>query len=464
MRIIVGDEVGLIKRITFSVPASGAAVDAKAKDKDKRRKKDNSKEKAPAFATSPLVESQNRAKAVDALAFAKNKSKVVAATKDGHVQVFDIDSGSIDTQFRLFEPVPQKASVAGNRAREEEHFVGLFEANGTIITCTNKGNVNYHAPLAFLATNPSADPLPTFKGSVDQDALTVMKVFPESPDYFATAGAEREVCLWRVVKDESGTAKLESVWKAKNVANDHLDLRVPVHVTDLQFLPPPAEYKAPEGSGVKPTRIAMVSLHKHFRVYNVYEGKRRPVLSVTVGDMPAKRLAVTEDGSEAIVTDTTGSAIHISTATGDRLGAFKGFQGAVTSIECVNEIVNEDVRKLIVTAGIDRMLRIFLRDGKRTLLHKIYLKHRLHAILIDESFVPPSAQKSKKKPRIEKDGDDEGKEEEEEEEENDEDFFARMQEDDEDDEEVGDDDEEEIAPPPKKKSAPVKPKKRKISS
>ncbi|KAI9332853.1 hypothetical protein BDR26DRAFT_869066 [Obelidium mucronatum] len=379
--------------------------------------------------------------------------------------VLELETGVVETEFRVFEPVKVgKGTVSGNKAREEEHFVGLFESNGTIITCTSKGNVQYHERLEYLAPESTSSSLPSISTNIGQDALTVMKVFPESPSYFATAGAEREVCLWRIVDDqETGTAKLESIWKARNVANDHLDLRVPVHVTDLQFLPPPADYKPDvvvaeggdkEGS-VKPTRIAMVSLHKHFRIYDVYGGKRRPSLSVTVGDMPAKRLAVTKDGSEAIVTDTTGTAIHIETETGTRIGAFKGFQGAVTAIECVDE--KDDA--LLVTAGIDRMLRVYLREGKRSLLHKIYLKHRLHTFIVDETYSPPSTSgKSKKKTPVEGVDLQEGVEgEEEDEEENDEDFFARMAEPDEDDDEEVDnnDDEEEVVMEPKRKRAPA---------
>ncbi|KAJ3011723.1 UNVERIFIED_CONTAM: WD repeat-containing protein 74 [Siphonaria sp. JEL0065] len=457
MRIIVGDEVGLIKSIVFSEPATGAVV---AENRRKRKKEALS---APPFAIAPLVGVQNRDRAVDCLCFSKNKTKAVAAAKDGHVFVVDLNSGAVDSLFRLFEPARTNVAAPGNKPRDAEHFVGLHEANGTIITCTNKGNIVYHNQLEYLAADEDAEPLPTITTNIGQDALTVMKVFPDSPDYFATAGAEREVCLWRIVKDPEGNGKLESIWKAKNVANDHLDLRVPVHVTDLTFMPPPAEYKAPPDGSVKPTRIAMVSLHKHFRVYNVYEGKRRPVVSVTVGDMPAKRLAVTKDGSQAVVTDTTGTAIHIETATGTRIGAFRGFQGAVTAMECVDE--KDDA--LLVTAGIDRMLRIYLREGKRSLLHKIYLKHRLHTFIVDESFVAPSTT-IKKKARVEKESDgnaDDQEDDQEEEEENDEDFFARMAEPDEDDVEEDDNEEEEeepvvVAPKKKKGADSTKSKKR----
>ncbi|KAJ3002864.1 UNVERIFIED_CONTAM: WD repeat-containing protein 74 [Siphonaria sp. JEL0065] len=205
----------------------------------------------------------------------------------------------------------------------------------------------------------------------------------------------------------------------------------------------------------------MVSLHKHFRVYNVYEGKRRPVVSVTVGDMPAKRLAVTKDGSQAVVTDTTGTAIHIEAVTGTRIGAFRGFQGAVTAMKCVDE--KDDA--LLITAGIDRMLRIYLREGKRSLLHKIYLKHRLHTFIVDESFMAPSSKEKKARVLKEEDGHKRDQEDDqEEEEENDEDFFARMAEPDEDDVEEDDNEEEEefVAMAPKKKgNDSAKSKKRK---
>ncbi|KAJ3132468.1 WD repeat-containing protein 74 [Physocladia obscura] len=447
MRIVVGDEVGQVKVVTFHATPSNEvmATDAGRGNNSKRNRtiidegqdeingktdKKTTKKLAPPFKTNSLIATQNRDRAITLFCWANsNMSKVAAATHNGKVLIIDVETGAIDNEIPVFQYIKPKASVAGNKVAEEEHFIGLHVAQGS--------NSN----------------LPTVSTNVGQDALVVMRVFHDSPEYFATGGAERDLALWRAIDDkDTGTAKLENIWKAKNVPNTYLDLRVPVHITDIQFLPPLRTVPSIESvlkhndkksdgkkeeSAIKPGRIAIVSLHKHYRIYDVSIGKRQPVLSVEVGDMPPKKLALTANGTQGIVTDTTGAALLIDSETGSRVGAFKGFHGTITDMVCATEHNEDGEKGLFITVGIDRMLRVYERDAKRRLLHQIYLKQRLHSVLVDETYVAPVQEGSKKlSSKIEKKSNKNSKVIDDEE---DVDFWVRMQ------TEGASDDEEEIA-------------------
>jgi ribosome biogenesis protein NSA1 len=154
---------------------------------------------------------------------------------------------------------------------------------------------------------PQQSLLPVFSTTLGQDLLCVMKVFPGSPDYFATGGEERDLHIWKVEPIESIAAAVDEEedadsnseqpkrkqgqpiihWKAKNVKNDFLDMRVPISIVDLQFVNP---------FGVAPTKIVTISRHKFFRVYDVNRDGRRPLLTVEHGEHPMKCLELVNDG------------------------------------------------------------------------------------------------------------------------------------------------------------------------
>ncbi|KAI8618263.1 WD40-repeat-containing domain protein [Chytriomyces sp. MP71] len=428
MRFLVGDEVGLVKHIDFHEAGSSSRLTAEAslnakdhKITDRIKAKGGTpKQKGPPFTVLNTLEKQSRAAAVEFLVVCQDGKHAVAALRNGTVVVLVVDTGVCTAEMRVFAApeTSSKKPIVGNKPKEDEHFVGLFEDNGTIITCTSKGNIQYHPQLSHLVTSPTTAPLPTVQTNINQDALTTMKVFPQNPHYLATAGIERELCLWKATTE----GKLDSVWKAKNVPNNYLDMRMPVHVTDIAFVPVQAV-----GDAVVPARICISTLFKHFRAYDISGGKRQPVVSVEAGEMPLKRVAVSPDGVQAVVTDTTGTTVQLLTETGARVGAYKGFAGAVTAIALVDDPAN-DGTPLLVTAGMDRFLRIYERDGKRRLLHKVYLKHRLHALAVDVDFVGVGMDgKTAPRKKVRIGGAANGVEVDADDDDNDEDFWARMQ-------------------------------------
>lgn len=185
-----------------------------------------------------------------------------------------------------------------------------------------------------------------------------MRVHPREHHIVATGGKEQELTLWdlkALTKDptaeeetpESATKKGKKnskksapaptpapapakggpearhkskeilangqIFKAKNVKNDYLDLRVPVWNTDLQFL---NQYDT--------SRIAVGTRNHQIRVYDVKSGARRPAVDAEVGEMPVVAMANGKDGSEIVFSDTVTNVYSVDTLTGAIIGQYKG--------------------------------------------------------------------------------------------------------------------------------------------
>ena len=69
--------------------------------------------------------------------------------------------------------------------------------------------------------------------------------------------------------------------------NDKLNLQIPIHITDMAFVPE-TEDKV----------LAACTAHYQIRMYDVREGAR-PRYNVEIGEHPLTCLAVTNDGSYA---------------------------------------------------------------------------------------------------------------------------------------------------------------------
>lgn len=204
--------------------------------------------------------------------------------------------------------------------------------NRSIITCTNTGT---------LTVQNIQDRSKTSTLSVGKD-ICRMRVHPREHHVVATAGKEQELTIWDLSvllkgpeipkkgkgKKNENKASVEEkngaphkakeilangqIFKAKNVKNDHLDLRVPVWNTDLQFL-----------NQFDITRIAVGTRHHQIRIYDT-KGARRPAVDAEVGTMPVVAMANGKDASEVAFSDTVTNVYSVDTLTGAILGQYKG--------------------------------------------------------------------------------------------------------------------------------------------
>ena len=108
-----------------------------------------------------------------------------------------------------------------------------------------------------------------------QDLLCKMRIHPLKPWLMATGGDERDVCIWDLKTLD------QPYWQAKNVKNDKLDLRVPVWITELQWVNNDQE-QLWTGTG-----------YHHIRHYDTKQ--RRPTVSFTLGEHPIKAMALDQE-------------------------------------------------------------------------------------------------------------------------------------------------------------------------
>ncbi|XP_033927694.1 WD repeat-containing protein 74 [Melopsittacus undulatus] len=197
-----------------------------------------------------------------------------------------------------------------------------------------------------------------------------MRQDPAQPHRVGTSGRENGLKVWDLQRPK------EPLFRAKNVRNDWLDLRVPIWDRDLQFLP---------GSGC----IVTCTAHRQVRVYDPKSPQRRPVLEATHGEAPLTALAVGPGETSVVVGSAHGDLAVIDLRKGRVLRCLKGVSGGVRGLQCHPQT------QLVASCGLDRFLRLH-HLGEGRLCHKVYLKSQLSCLLLStqhdwESEEPPPA-------------------------------------------------------------------------
>ncbi|KAI9208725.1 WD40-repeat-containing domain protein [Polychytrium aggregatum] len=364
MRFYTGDEAGLVKAVHFVAPkAEAKPVSTKGKPKHDKLDKDNDQPEQR-----PVVQawgSVDKIMGIQMMAWASDK-QIVVARNSGQIQYISTQTGSVVREYMHIHHPADATNVGISPSLSKlEHFVGLHETEGTLISCTSHGRVIYDR------ISESETALPSLAVSLGQDQLCRMRVSASQPNIFVTGGKEREIAIWDI--NRAKESALQPIWKSKNVKNDFLDLRVPVWNTDIQWCTPSDTTKFVVGTG-----------HHQIRLYDT-KAARRPVISKEVGEHPVRALALAENGQEVILSDTTDLMMSFDLRMQKVVARYKGLDGCVTSnYACGNE-------KSVVSVSMDRHLRVHARTSKANLLKKVYLTQRLSAVLVDEEWVDESS-------------------------------------------------------------------------
>ncbi|TRZ07797.1 hypothetical protein HGM15179_019304, partial [Zosterops borbonicus] len=189
--------------------------------------------------------------------------------------------------------------------------------------------------------------------------LCRMRQDPTRPHVLGTGGKENGLKVWDLHRPQ------EPLFRAKNVRNDWLDLRVPVWDRDLQFLP---------GS----QRVVTCTGHSQVRSRGSPGGHRGHLGSL----------------GSVVVGSARGDVALIDLRKGRVLRALKGVSGGVRGLQCHPHL------PLVASVGLDRFLRLHrLEDGR--VQEKVYLKSRLTCLLLNthldwEAQEEPPAQKEVK--------------------------------------------------------------------
>jgi ribosome biogenesis protein NSA1 len=94
-----------------------------------------------------------------------------------------------------------------------------------------------------------------------------------SSNLFATGGKENDLKVWNL----SSNAK-DPVFRAKNVADNWIQLREPVCITAIDF--------------IDQNRVVVGTAFHQIRVYDIKSGIRRPMFNLTFGQHPISTISI----------------------------------------------------------------------------------------------------------------------------------------------------------------------------
>ncbi|XP_067649377.1 WD repeat-containing protein 74-like [Haliotis asinina] len=279
------------------------------------------------------IASADREKGICAMCWDNiDESKVCFGLKNRQVLVYDIDTQSLEDKIHTFDGGIGK-------------FRALAKVEGRYLTAVESG-------LVKLWGDDDENSIHIEAGK----DLFCMEQNPQKSHIIGTGGKENELKLWDLQRHS------EPVFKAKNVKNDWLNLRVPVWVMGVKFLP---------GSD----KVVTSTGHHQVRVYDPQSSQRRPVLDIEVDEYPLTAISLRHDqDNQVLVGNTQGKMALVDLRNGKVMQVYKGFAGGIRDIKC------HPSKSLVASCGLDRHLRIHDIDSKE-MVNKLYLKSRLNCLL-----------------------------------------------------------------------------------
>ncbi|KAL6053341.1 WD repeat-containing protein 74, variant 2 [Balamuthia mandrillaris] len=261
--------------------------------------------------------------------------EVFVCRKNGEIALHNVDSGKVISAFR-------------NKAKEGK-WVGLhcWAESGRFLSCDAKGHVQYWKLSQEVGLEEEEASLcETAAEELQMRApISQFRIDPVASLKGAFGGNENELKVWDMEQKKQ-------IWEAKNVANDFLDLRVPVWINDLQFLPQ------------DPNKIVTGTAYHQIRLYDI-TAQRRPVLNASCGENPVVSLCMKPHGRSVIFADTVGNVTEVDLRNGKSLGSYKGISGAIQGLDISPSGGEEGV---VCSASLDRFLRLHDAQSRRLLL------------------------------------------------------------------------------------------------
>lgn len=236
---------------------------------------------------------------------------------------------------------------------------------------------------------------------------------PEQFGIFAYGGKENDVKIIRLMNEEDAkslfpknqtkknknknktkTKKNEQeislsetpLYEAKNVKNDKLDLRVPIHPSKLQFINLATHTSTS-------WQLLSVTRYGHVRFYDTTHG-RKPKSSHTLTNRPILNVGLLNESNEIICSDDHTMTATFDFTNGKLMGKFKGAVGAVQGVH-----LSEG---LLCTGGLDRYVRVFDVESRETVA-KCFVGSKISEVLIldgedlEEEDEPEQVEDGKKK-------------------------------------------------------------------
>ncbi|KAK9474495.1 uncharacterized protein V1510DRAFT_270975 [Dipodascopsis tothii] len=308
------------------------------------------------------------------------KECVCIARKGGVIQLYDVHA-----PHELLVEWTDKTHAA------DDAFVGLEHVDGRLSSCTTTGRLVMR-DLTALGGDENK------QTTVLGEPVNAFRVHPRQPNVIAVGGKERELELLSIGRMHEAAAWAGSaaagagataaeptltkflypskLWKAKNVSNDELNLRVPVWISDIRFLDVGRDSK--DG-----WRVAVTTRFGHVRLYET-KRSQRPILNVEVGDHPLVCLAPTGVDTDVVYSDTHSTTARFSLTRGSKLGHYKGAVGSTTSLNVHLPAAGDDSAPLLATGGLDRYLRVYNLETREQVA-KVFVGTKISAVQIADA-------------------------------------------------------------------------------
>jgi ribosome biogenesis protein NSA1 len=289
-----------------------------------------------------------------------------AGMQTGAVRFWDTGT---DADSATYSATCEYAAPAGSTPAA---VVGLRAVGTRVVACDANAHVRVWQWAAPTRGGCAADaPLLSFQAGKRAAAAAVA----DDGARLAAGGREADLTVWDLERGESS-------FKARNLPNDNLDLAVPIWTTDVQWVPQQPNQL------LTSTGFVQFRLRGEVRLYDVSAGRRPQARAVApLGEESLSAIGCTPDGRYVIAGSVSGGICRLDLRKNLQAHTASRYKGAAGS---VRQIAVHRSAGLIACAGLDRMVRVYDAEAG-DIRHKVYLKHRLTALLLSAEVDAPAA-------------------------------------------------------------------------
>ncbi len=245
----------------------------------------------------------------------------------------------LNGHIRIFEPLDYTIEDHFILARSDK-LIGCFVVDNNLVVCSATGTVSI--------INVESGSTQTIELGYP---LLVMRQYKNYE--LCVGGEEQDVRVLELVLENDNWVQKQR-WKAKNVPNDTLDMRVPVHITEIQV------YDDLIYTGTKSGRV---------RCYKPYT-QRKPLHDYSLSEYPILSLHVM--GNQAFIYSDTDAVVGYFKQ-GKIMRRYKGIPGSIL------KVIEKD--GYVYCAGADRRLHVFKTESAE-LVRKVFVRVPLNSLAL----------------------------------------------------------------------------------
>lgn len=319
---------------------------------------------------------------------------IIATRLNGSVEVYEFDSE--ENELKIV--ARHENVILPHLKNGDEKFISLEALNGRVYAGSSHGQVFIWAKEDFIGQTPLVYALP-LKLDNKEFVLESIRIHPgQKGDLVVVGGKEIDLRVFKLpsVAKQGDSNKIETVFLAKNLHNKRLDMKMKIHLKDIQILP---------DSTLENLKIYTFTAFGEMRYYETKDGKK-PRCNYQLVPKSIVRSQIVNEGKDVIISDEKTQVIKFKLEDGSLDSKFKDNFGTIQSLHVFKN-------KVLSTGGLDRYIRSYYINDRK-LIAKIYLGVQISNVILleDEQLVekvvitPEQKEEAKKKKEEEEDEDD----------------------------------------------------------